>query len=88
MSSHGCGGSTIKCNWILSAAHCLNWTGGEYLIRAGVIDLNQVMSKWGKMISWSNAIIHPQEMCTGNGSGGKGTCGGDSGSGLVQLVRI
>lgn len=39
------------------------------------------------IIAWSNSTVHPHEICTGNGdAGGIGTCGGDSGSGLVQGV--
>lgn len=41
------------------------------------------------IIAWSETEIHANELCTGNGDeGGIGTCGGDSGGGLVQLVNI
>lgn len=37
-------------------------------------------------IDWSGSNVYPQDLCTGHGNGDFGTCGGDSGSGLVQNV--
>lgn len=40
------------------------------------------------IIEWSGSTIYPHDMCTGTGSGGIGTCGGDSGGALTQHLAI
>lgn len=39
-------------------------------------------------IDWSGSLVYPQDICTGHGDGDFGTCGGDSGSGLIQNVSL